>query len=212
MLARVRAWWRRRSPAERLLFGAGVPLVAVAALFGRARERAETTEAAAENAEGGEGTLAVLPGNVANAGAGGVDAGQFAQFLESFTAEIGNLEQRLDAFENDRPGFGQNPNTGAQEQAIEACVAAVTRRAPDVAAQFGTNVIRSACVAAVGDPTRAVVGLQTNDEGDRIGLDGERLLTDDGRILDGSLLFGGILNRVPGRIPAPSPPDSPQTA
>lgn len=108
MLERLRAWWRARSTPERVLLAGGVPAVAIAALINRRRDEA----AAAADAEGGEGSAAVLPGNVPeviHAGALGVDTGQLAQYLESFTDEIGRIESRLDQFENDLMDFGQPP-------------------------------------------------------------------------------------------------------
>jgi hypothetical protein len=92
-----------------VLLAGGVPAVAIAALINRRRDARAEADA---DAEGGEGSAAVLPGNVPEviyAGALGVDTGQLAQYLESFTDEIGRIESRLDQFENDLMDFGQPP-------------------------------------------------------------------------------------------------------
>lgn len=97
MLARLRAWWAGRSGIERLLVAVGVPVAAVAALWGARQDRARKA-AAAEDAEGGPGTeatttVAARGPSVINTGAPGVDTSQLASFTEAFTGELGSLEQ-----------------------------------------------------------------------------------------------------------------------
>lgn len=101
MLARVRRWWAARSGIERVVVAIGVPVAAIAALWGARQDRARK-EAAAEDAEGGPGAEAatVRGPSVINAGAPGVATSDLASFSEAFAGEIGSLEQSVAGLED----------------------------------------------------------------------------------------------------------------
>lgn len=111
MLARLRSWWRGRSRVERLLVGIGVPVAAIAALWGARQDRA--AKATGADDEGGPGVEAAATSpNVLNVGAPGIGTDQIAQFTEVFSGEITGLERQLEEL---RSEFGQSPTERARD-------------------------------------------------------------------------------------------------
>lgn len=129
MLARIRRWWGGRSRIERLLLAVGVPVAAIAALWGARQDRGAKGDPGAEgaDAEGGPGVEATVmrgtPGAI-NVGAPGVGTSDLASFTEVFSGEIGSLEGSLAGLEKQ---FGDTTTERAKADAeIQAQIGELT--------------------------------------------------------------------------------------